>query len=488
MESSQELQHWGIKGQKWGIRRYQNEDGTLTEAGKKRYYYQNPDGSLTEEGKKNYMEAARSGKLDYKKLSDNDLNMINSRFARENTYKQNIQKYEDSLFSTKLKNAIINRLKGNGGGGGGGKGKGGGGSGFGIGKLLAMPIKAAFEDAMKTNSKGAGGGDDATDADSKWWREKEEHGRRFVSKYVPDIKDEKSVRKAYREKDVKRKHESSDSGTRFGVGKSVGSTGYTDATRTGTDYLAKRLAESKAKKEADYIDRRREEKRRRKEAAARRRELDLEDRMKKSGLILGHNAFVIRRDGCSDEIYHHGIKGQKWGIRRFQNEDGTLTEAGKARIAKTAGSGYLNPSNEDRKKGRTTERDKISSKYSNEYWKAIENGMDENSPSEEGRKLWNKFKTDYASATLKDLKMHDSQKARKEVKKILAQIDPSYLYSHGNNERDYEKYWEHENQRTERFVQRRNEIEHPKRTKAKKSAGKAVNAASKIAPIVGALT
>lgn len=33
-----ELYHWGIMGQKWGIRRYQNPDGTLTEAGKKRYW------------------------------------------------------------------------------------------------------------------------------------------------------------------------------------------------------------------------------------------------------------------------------------------------------------------------------------------------------------------------------------------------------------------------------------------------------------------
>lgn len=30
-------------------------------------------------------------------------------------------------------------------------------------------------------------------------------------------------------------------------------------------------------------------------------------------------------------IAHHGIKGQKWGVRRFQNADGSLTKAGKER-------------------------------------------------------------------------------------------------------------------------------------------------------------
>lgn len=35
-----------------------------------------------------------------------------------------------------------------------------------------------------------------------------------------------------------------------------------------------------------------------------------------------------------DSLTHHGIKGQKWGVRRFQNQDGTLTAEGKKRYDK----------------------------------------------------------------------------------------------------------------------------------------------------------
>lgn len=45
----------------------------------------------------------------------------------------------------------------------------------------------------------------------------------------------------------------------------------------------------------------------------------------------------IKRDKTPDEIKHHGIKDMKWGRRRWQNEDGTLTEAGKIRYATKKG-------------------------------------------------------------------------------------------------------------------------------------------------------
>ena len=51
-------------------------------------------------------------------------------------------------------------------------------------------------------------------------------------------------------------------------------------------------------------------------------------------MILGYGEFTMGYFYSDEELAHHGILGQKWGVRRYQNADGSLTSAGKKRAIK----------------------------------------------------------------------------------------------------------------------------------------------------------
>lgn len=76
-----ELMHYGVLGMKWGVRRYQNKDGSLTNAGKK--HRRNPTKGWSKDAK-----AARSmKKKGVKGMSNAELKRVNERQRLENEYR-----------------------------------------------------------------------------------------------------------------------------------------------------------------------------------------------------------------------------------------------------------------------------------------------------------------------------------------------------------------------------------------------------------------
>lgn len=73
---SDELTHWGIKGMKWGVRRYQNKDGSLTPKGKKRYDTMSDDAKSVKSLKKKRVD----------EMSNAELKKYNERVRLEQEY------------------------------------------------------------------------------------------------------------------------------------------------------------------------------------------------------------------------------------------------------------------------------------------------------------------------------------------------------------------------------------------------------------------
>lgn len=84
-KTDDELIHWGIKGMKWGVRRYQNKDGSLTNAGKKRRA--KLEGELEKlGGKKTSDRADTPKKKSVSDMSDAELREHTNRMQLEANY------------------------------------------------------------------------------------------------------------------------------------------------------------------------------------------------------------------------------------------------------------------------------------------------------------------------------------------------------------------------------------------------------------------
>lgn len=104
-----ELTHWGIKGMRWGIRRYQNKDGTLTATGKKRYAKEMAKLKEEERVAKNKQRTqAKINKLDEKRR---EIEAIKSGKPIQKKTQQTAHKPSVKEMSDDELRAIVNRLQ-----------------------------------------------------------------------------------------------------------------------------------------------------------------------------------------------------------------------------------------------------------------------------------------------------------------------------------------------------------------------------------------
>lgn len=255
-----ELYHSGIKGMKWGIRRYQNYDGTLTEEGRHRYNKNYDDdraeGSLpTKDEDGNYYYTNKKGKKTLYKtrseqLSDEELTDLNRRVQQENKLAaETSSAYDPPQYTgpkadqalrdaSRMAKDIVDALpKGN-------------------GKVIKKDYSYLSDQELR-------------DRINRLQLE-DNYGR-----LTGDTKYVKSGSEKTRE-----------------MLQTVGSVLAIAGSAVGLAYTIRKMREGSDTNTAKHSD-------------------------------------ILDED--ENYLEHYGIQGQKWGVRRFQNPDGSLTEEGKKR-------------------------------------------------------------------------------------------------------------------------------------------------------------
>ena len=110
-ETSDYLAHHGIKGQKWGVRQYQNADGSLTAEGRRRYGV-GPERGSKEALKKQAKEAKRNARVEKKAAkkaqSEEEKHDATMKYLREHPTK--VYKYRDQISESDAKK-LVSQIK-----------------------------------------------------------------------------------------------------------------------------------------------------------------------------------------------------------------------------------------------------------------------------------------------------------------------------------------------------------------------------------------
>lgn len=294
------LSHHGIKGQKWGIRRFQLKNGKLTAAGKKRY------GEDDEEQKKKVEEDSAPKKKSVSEMSDQELRDAVARAQLEENYRRYYETPAQQKQVSAGQKFAKEMLK----------------------KVVVDPAIDAAAKGMRTSLDKA-----VNDAFNK---KKEDSIRDLVKRDIRDL-NESQLKRVVDYKDLEK---------RFNDHNDRDSVMERESKRI--DFEQKKLGYEKNLMSRDIMSKQLEKATAEAEKAVKDLEMTSYVKDKEESVRRGQEAvrqmfeapmsLPAPKDDVkhSDVLEHHGIKGQRWGVRRYQKKAGSLTAIGKRRQASMA--------------------------------------------------------------------------------------------------------------------------------------------------------